>query len=140
MFVQTRGEQPMACSSHAMTYTNGEKKRGLSQCKVLDISTLTWYNIATNQSKFSHASCVLKDKVNLFGGSMSIGVLCVDPQQMTITSIQSHGIAPHTTVTRISALIDGCSYTSNNETVTVIRTYDIETNVWKINPNLHDGD
>ena len=149
---QTQGEEPLPCSGHSMTYDDGKiwifggyGKGPSFQCKALDIATLTWTSLQTNENKFSHSFCVNNGSTYLYGGSKVSGFVKIDHKANKLVSFPTKGEAPSLTLTKAclvsvgNFLISIGGSTKLENTYLPIRAYDITRKTWSVLPVLPDG-
>ena len=149
---QTSGEEPLPCSGHSMTYYDGKiwifggYGNGPSfQCKSLDVKTLTWGSLQTNENKFSHSYCVNNGSTYLYGGSKVSGFVIIDHKAKKLVNLPTKGEAPSLTLTKSCLLsvgnylisIGGSSKLEN--TYLPLRAYDIDRKTWFPLPVVPDG-
>ena len=149
---ETTGEGPEPCSGHSMTYSNGKiyifggyGYKPCFQCKVLDLQTLSWSSIKTNENKFAHGFCVSNGNTYLSGGSKVTGVIKIDHKAQSMQSFKIKGDAPPPTLTK-SCLVGVGNYlvsiggmSKKDEPFLPLYVYDTERNFWSILQVLPDN-
>lgn len=150
----TNGEQPEACSGHAFVYHNckillygGFNGSPLNQCLILDLRTLTWKRLESSEHKYSCAYCMHNGVAYLYGGSSIPGLLKIDLETETITSVVCVGPHPSPSVYRATlAVVDrflvflGGFFPKQEENdFSPIRVFDTITEEWFVLIISHDS-